>query len=63
MVSNRCNFLAVYNVELPNGGGLIHLSTSRGMKAIEQANTELIGKDVLSHTDLTFTKVVPLPDG
>ena len=64
MVSNRCCLLAVYNIELPNGGGIIHLSTSKGMKAIEQASTAtLIGKDVLSHTILTYSKIVPCEDG
>ncbi len=63
VVSNRCCFMCVYSYELPNGGGLIHMSTSKGMKSIEQANTALIGKDVLSHTIVTYTKVVPCEDG
>ena len=34
IVSNRCCFLAIYTIELPNGG-YINLGTSKGMKAIE----------------------------
>ena len=37
IVSDRCNFLAVHQIELENGG-FIHLSTGKGMKAIEGAN-------------------------
>ena len=33
------------------------------MKAIEQANVQLQGKDVLSHTVLTFNKSEPCEDG
>ena len=39
------------------------MTTSKGNKAIEQANVPLIGKDVLSHTTLTYTKVEPLANG
>ena len=62
MVSNRCCFLSIYNIELP-GGGFINLGTSKGNKAIEQANVALQGKDVLSHCVLTYNKVEPLEDG
>lgn len=34
MVSNRCCFLCVYKLDLPNGG-VINLTTSKGMKSIE----------------------------
>ena len=61
-MSNRCCFLAVYNIENPDGS-IIHLTTSKGNKAIEAANTELIAKDVLSHTTLTYLKVEPCEDG
>jgi len=62
MVSNRCCFLCVYNIETPTGA-LISLSTSKGMKAIEQANVVLQGKDVLSNTILTYNKMEPCEDG
>ena len=62
IVSNRCTFVAVYNIDLPNGG-MISLSTSKGMKAIEQANVALQKKDVLSHTVLTYNKAEPCEDG
>ena len=62
MVSNRCCFMCMYNIDLPNGG-IIVLSTSKGMKAIEQANVALQGKDVLSHTVLTYQKFEPCEDG
>ena len=62
IVSNRCTFVAVYNIDLPNGG-MISLSTSKGMKAIEQANVALQKKDVLSHTVLTYNKAETCEDG
>ena len=62
MVSNRCCFLAVYTIDTPDGG-VIHLTTSKGNKTIEQANLPLIGKDVLSHTTLTYNKFEPNADG
>ena len=37
IASNRCCFMAVYNLEMPDGS-FCHLSTSKGMKAIEEAN-------------------------
>ena len=62
VVSNRCAFMAIYNFDLPNGG-FVSMSTSKGMKAIDQANVQLQGKDVLSHTVLTFHKAEPMEDG
>ena len=62
IVSNRCNFLGVHQIELENGG-YIHLSTSKGMQQIEQANTTLIGKDVLGHCLMTYAKFEPCEDG
>ena len=62
MVSNRCCFMCMYSMDLENGG-LVLLSTSKGMKPIEQANVALQGKDVLSHTVLTYQKFEPLEDG
>ena len=59
LLSNRCTFTAVYNIDLPNGG-FICLTTSKGMKAIEQYKT---GKDVLAHTLMTYNKVEPCEDG
>ena len=53
MVSNRCCFLAVYQGRREDGSAF-HLTTSKGNAAIEAANTALIGKDVLSHTTLTY---------
>ena len=53
VVSNRCNFLAIHQIELENGG-FIHMSTGKGMKPIEQANQQRIGKDVLAHCVVTF---------
>ncbi len=35
VVSNRCCFMCMYSYELPDGAGLIHMSTSKGMKPIE----------------------------
>lgn len=62
VVSNRCNILAMHEIPLENGG-LIHISTSKGMKQIEQANAALIGKDVLGHCVLTYNKYEPCEDG
>ena len=62
MVSNRCCLLAVYSIDTPDGG-FIHMTTSKGNKAIEQANLPLLGKDVLSHTTLTYSKFEPIADG
>ena len=47
VVSNRCAFMAIYNFDLPNGG-FVSMSTSKGMKAIDQANVQLQGKNMLS---------------
>ena len=62
IVSNRCNFLAIYHIHLPNGG-MIHLATSKGTKHLEQEHAQRIGKDVLGHTVMTYTKVEPCEDG
>ena len=62
IVSNRCAFVAVYNIDLPNGG-MINLTTSKGMSAIAGANVPLQGKDVLSNTILTYIKMEPCEDG
>ena len=62
VVSNRCVFMAVHNFDLPNGG-FVNMSTSKGMKPIEQANVQLQGKDVLSHTVMVYQKYEPLEDG
>ena len=62
IVSNRCCFMAVYNIDTPNGG-FIALSTSKGMKPIEQANVALQAKDVLSHTVVTYNKFEACEDG
>ena len=39
------------------------MSTSKGMKAIEEANTALRGKDILSQTIVSYNKFEPLEDG
>ena len=39
------------------------MSTSKGMKAIEEANTALRGKDTLSQTIVSYNKFEPLEDG
>lgn len=39
------------------------MSTSKGMKAIEAANTALRGKDTLSQTIVSYNKFEPLEDG
>ena len=62
VVSNRCVFASVFNQDLPNGG-FATMSTSKGMKAIEEANTALRGKDVLSQTIVSYHKFEPLEDG
>ena len=58
MVSNRCCFLAVYN-HIVDDNTLIHITTSKGMRAIEQKpeNVTLQAKDVLSHTTVTYNKI------
>lgn len=63
VVSNRCVFNTVYDIEMLENGGYIHLTTSKGNKAIEAANTALIGKDVLSNSFMTYNKVEPIVDG
>ena len=62
VISNRCIFMSVFNFDLPNGG-FVNMTTSKGMKAIEQANTALIGKDVLSQCIVAYHKYEPLEDG
>ena len=62
VVSNRCVFASVFNQDLPNGG-FFTMSTSKGMKAIEEANIALRGKDVLSQTIVSYHKFEPLEDG
>ena len=58
MVSNRCCFNAVYNHKVDENT-LIHITTSKGMRAIEEKpeNITLRGKDVLSHTTVTYNKI------
>ena len=62
VVSNRCLFQCVSTTELENGG-LIQLVTSKGMKAIEEANTAKIGKDVLAHSFVVYQKAEPCDGG
>ena len=47
---------------MPNGG-FTNIATSKGMKAIEQANIALQGKDVLCQTIVGYHKFEPLEDG
>ena len=40
IVSNRCAFMAIYSIELPNGD-IIHMTTSKGNQSIVDANQDL----------------------
>lgn len=60
MSANRSSFAAVYNLfELPDDGGFIHLATSKGNRAIEEANASLVDKDVVSQCVIAYNKFEP----
>ena len=62
VASNRCTFMSVQQLNL-DSGGFVNMNTSKGMQAIEQANTALIAKDVLSHCHIVYDKYEPCDDG
>jgi len=62
-VANRCAIAAVYNIDSRDSDGFVHLATSKGNKAIEEASSTLIGKDVLSHIIASYNKFEPCADG
>ena len=62
IASNRCCFMCVHNIDMPDGS-FVHMSTSKGNKALEEANVALKAKDVLSHCWMTYNKIEAKADG
>ena len=62
VVSNRCVFSANFCIDL-EGGGMIQISTSKGMEKIIEQSAAKIGKDVLSNTIFSYIKFEPKATG
>lgn len=63
LISDRCCFETLYDaVETPTGG-LVHVTSSKGNKRIDEANEALIGRDVLMEDIFNYHRIDPCPYG